>query len=60
MVNFYLEVLKDLINKGEISKNDAIINETKDRLIEIMNEAFPNHIDIAPYVDKKFEEMFEM
>lgn len=56
MVKMCLDVLEDLINKGEIQKNDPIIDETKERLIEMLGECFPRRLDIAQYVERLFDE----
>lgn len=54
-----LDVLEDLINKGEIQNNDPIIDETKERLIEMLVECFPGRLNIAQYVEKQFDERLE-
>ena len=56
MVKMCLDVLEDLINKGEIQKNDPIIDETKERLIEMLGECFSRRLDIAQYVERLFDE----
>lgn len=59
MINLCLDVLQDLIDKGEIQKDDPIIDETKERLIEMLVEWFPGRLDIAQYVEKQFDERLE-
>lgn len=56
MINLCLDVLEDLINNGTIKKDDPIIDETKERLIEMLGECFPRRLNIAQYIEKLFEE----
>lgn len=60
MLDIYLQILKDLIDKGEIEKDDKIVDETRERLIDMLCYNFPQnslmHVHIELYVNKVFDE----
>lgn len=62
MLEMYLGILDELIAKGEVKKGDAIINETKERLIDYICELSPStsfqKSHIAAYIEKVFEERY--
>ncbi len=64
MLKVYVDMLEELIQKGEIKKGDAIIDETKERLIDYMYELSPSasfkKIHIEAYVNKVFDDRFGM
>ena len=59
MVNLCIDILEDLIKKGEIKKDDPIIEEVKERLIFNIQKYFPDRINEIPSIDKLFKERFE-
>ncbi len=38
MVKYYVGILKDLITKGQLTPDDPIVNEVKEKLIEISSQ----------------------
>ena len=62
MLEMYLGMLDELIAKGEVKKGDAIIDETKEGLIEYIcklapSTSFPKS-QIAAYIEKVFDERY--
>lgn len=62
MLEMYLNILDTLIEKGEVKKGDAIIDETKERLIDYICELSPSTPfekgHIAAYIEKVFEDRY--
>ncbi|MBR0334360.1 MAG: hypothetical protein IIX13_05460 [Bacteroidales bacterium] len=62
MLEMYLSILDALIEKGEVKKGDAIIDETKGRLIDYICELSPSTPfekgHIAAYIEKVFEDRY--
>ena len=62
MLDVYLSILDALIEKGEVKKGDAIIDETKERLIDYIYELSPSTSfekgHIAAYIEKVFEDRY--
>lgn len=62
MLEMYLSILDALIEKGEVKKGDAIIDETKERLIDYICELSPSTPFekgyIAAYIEKVFEDRY--
>lgn len=60
MLKAYLEILKDLISRGEIERNDVVVDQTKEGLIKYMCDMYPDNQRlrgyIGAYVDKIFDE----
>ncbi len=62
MLEMYLGILDDLIAKGEVKKGDAIIDETKEKLIDYICDLSPSasfqKSHIAAYIEKVFEDRY--
>ena len=58
MLNVYLNVLKDLIKKGEIKKDDKIVEETMMCLIDMLCRCFPPESSMNTYVKHYVEKVF--
>ena len=62
MLEMYLSILDALIEKGEVKKGDAIIDETKERLIDYICKLSPSTPfekgHIAAYIEKVFEDRY--
>ena len=60
MLKVTLNVLQELINDKKIKIGDAIIKETKIRLIEMMSELYPNHPEVISEINREFREQFNV